>query len=151
MFDRKEWILNRLKAMELGELDDVSGLLMRGTDRWQMVAEAVRATLVEAYGHDDVDPDDLIGSLSGHADGLVPTYDRDVFWELTVVGSAWPLPANDVENGFDMPEGGTLVDIGKAALCRAYQDGLTSLVQALEEEADDVEAQDDDDEDVAGG
>lgn len=138
MFDRKSWILNRLKDMPLYEIDRRSGMEMRGTDGWERVAGPIRSTLVDAYTNDGIDRGDLPASVASYVDGLLPTAERDVIWELTVIASAWSL-THSADEGFQVAEGETFIDAAKSALERAYEDGMRQVVDALEREADDAD------------
>lgn len=118
-----------LRALELGEVDSITGLDARGDEGWEGVVGPVRNEVAGAYERDEVPDVREIGY------GLVPSMDAEVVKEFRIVGMAWRY---QIES-----PGEDLISTIIGVLGDVYADAAQALVDWVGEQDD----PDDDDED----
>lgn len=142
----------KLEAMGLGELDTVTGLQTRDDAGWQAVVATVREEILEANRYDrwDSGPRERDAAVHELADSLVPTYTRELFGTLAIVGAAWGvdleearLEAGAYMNHSNVTFGGSMEDMARLSLYMAFRAAVLAVVATLD--TNDGDDSDDDD------
>lgn len=133
----------KLKALTPFEIDDITGLHLRGTEHWEKLAARICDDIMEADGDDRWDVLRRRNEVRHElADGLVPPYTNEVLTHLGIVGTVWSV---DVANDFPEHEdryinwsnvtGSGFELNARQALYLAYYQALGLLVEWADENA----------------